>query len=237
MGLNCYDNYLLAKEVATFPLPVLTGIGHSTNETVTEMVANQNLITPTDVAYFLIQNFHNFSVRVQEAEKKIISFATGLLSGETQNLNEITRLFRSLTQNLITQNKHFLKEYETALLNKSGYFLAGRKRDIYNIQLKMKYKPGEVLKSGKSELSGLSTLLSIRSKQIVKNNIVRVEQIAEKVRLLEPSNVLKRGYSITIHNGKPVKDILKLKKGDTVKTEIYNGSFESKIEKTDYYGK
>ena len=237
VGLNCYDNYMLAKAVATFPLPVLTGIGHSTNETVTEMVANQNLITPTDVAYFLIRKFHDFSVRMQEAEKKITSFSKGLLNEESQNLNEISRLFRSVTQNLITQNKHFLKEFETGLLNKSGFYLSNKKRDIYNFQLKMKYKPKEVLKNGKSELRSLSTVLNIRSKQIVRDSIVRVEQIAEKVRLLEPSNVLKRGYSITTHNGKPVKDIELIKTGDIVKTEIYNGSFESKIEKTIKNGK
>ncbi|MBE9492523.1 MAG: exodeoxyribonuclease VII large subunit, partial [Bacteroidetes bacterium] len=53
VGLNCYDNYNLAKEIALFPLPVLTGIGHSTNETVVQMVAYKNNITPTDVAGYL----------------------------------------------------------------------------------------------------------------------------------------------------------------------------------------
>ncbi len=237
VGLNCYDNYLLAKEVAIFPLPVLTGIGHSTNVTVTEMAANQNLITPTDVAYYLIQKFHNFSVRIQDAEKRIKDFANELLNIENQKLNEITRIFRSLTQNLIIQNKHSVKEFETALLNKSNAFISDRKRELYNIQLQMRYRPVEVLKNGYSELSGLTMLLDIRSKQILKNHNTKIERLTEKIKLLEPSNVLKRGYSITMHNGKPVKDIKKLKKGDTVKTRIFNGSFESKIEKTNYHGK
>ena len=237
VGLNCYDNYLLAKEVATFPLPVLTGIGHSTNETVTEMVANQNLITPTDVAYFLIGKFHNFSVRVQDAEKKISAYSNEILTFENQKLSEVTRLFRSLTQNLLMQNKHILNEFETELQNKSGIFIANRKRYLNNIRLQLKYKPSDVLKDGYGKLTVLSTLLNIRSKQILKNHNNGIERIAEKVRLLEPTNILKRGYSITTHNGKPVKDVRELKKGETIKTEIYNGSMESKIEKTNYYGK
>lgn len=237
VGLNCYDNYLLAKEVATFPLPVLTGIGHSTNETVTEMVANQNLITPTDVAYFLIGKFHNFSVRVQDAEKKISAYSNEMLTFENQKLSEVTRLFRSLTQNLLMQNKHILNEFETELQNKSGIFIANRKRYLNNIRLQLKYKPSDVLKDGYGKLTVLSALLNIRSKQILKNHNNGIERIAEKVRLLEPTNILKRGYSITTHNGKPVKDVRELKKGETIKTEIYNGSMESKIEKTNYYGK
>ncbi len=64
IGLSCYNNYELAKTIARFPIPVMTGIGHSTNETVSEMVAYTNAITPTELADFLIQQFHNFSVPV-----------------------------------------------------------------------------------------------------------------------------------------------------------------------------
>ena len=65
VGLSSFDSYDLAKEVANFPIPVLSGIGHSTNLTVTEMVSHKHFITPTKMAEFLIQKFHNFSVPLQ----------------------------------------------------------------------------------------------------------------------------------------------------------------------------
>src|SRR6185295_12292286 len=58
VGLSCYNNYYLAREVANFPIPVLTGIGHATNETGWEMVAYMNAITPTQLADTLLQKFH-----------------------------------------------------------------------------------------------------------------------------------------------------------------------------------
>ena len=67
VGLSCYNNYELSKAIATFPLPVLTGIGHATNQTVAEMTAYQNAITPTKLAEFLIQKFHNFAVPLKES--------------------------------------------------------------------------------------------------------------------------------------------------------------------------
>jgi len=57
VGLSCYDSFILASKVARFPLPVISGIGHSTNETLVEMVTYTNKITPTDVAYFFIDRF------------------------------------------------------------------------------------------------------------------------------------------------------------------------------------
>src|SRR5690606_5794462 len=46
VGLSCYNHYELAKDIAKFPLPVITGIGHATNETVAEMIAYSDAITP-----------------------------------------------------------------------------------------------------------------------------------------------------------------------------------------------
>jgi exodeoxyribonuclease VII large subunit len=80
IGLSCYNNYNLAKEIAIFPIPVLTGIGHSTNETVCEMISYDNAITPTKLAEYLIQHFHNFSNTVNDAEKIFNNFSADLIS-------------------------------------------------------------------------------------------------------------------------------------------------------------
>ncbi len=71
VGLSSYNNYLLARAIAIFPIPVLTGIGHSTNYTVSEMVAYKNAITPSELADFLIQKFHNFAIPVDRAAERI----------------------------------------------------------------------------------------------------------------------------------------------------------------------
>src|SRR5690606_941929 len=54
VGLSSFNNYALAKAIAIFPIPVLTGIGHSTNETVSELVSFKNAITPSELADFLM---------------------------------------------------------------------------------------------------------------------------------------------------------------------------------------
>ena len=88
MGMSCYDEYLLAHKVATFPLPVITGIGHSTNETVTDMVAYQNKITPTEVAYFLIQQYNNFAVAVEDMQNTIVQYVSQKLVTQRLQLDQ-----------------------------------------------------------------------------------------------------------------------------------------------------
>ena len=63
-SLSCYNDYHLAYEVANYPLPVITGIGHTGDISVVDEVANLNLITPTAVADYLIQHATDFSNQI-----------------------------------------------------------------------------------------------------------------------------------------------------------------------------
>ena len=104
VGLSCYNQFSLASAIARFPIPFLTGIGHATNETVSEMVAYKNAITPSELADFLIQHFHNFSVPVMEAEKTLIKKAEKILDKGRTDLEQAIKQFRFASQNLIREN-------------------------------------------------------------------------------------------------------------------------------------
>lgn len=91
VGLSSYNNYLLAKAIAIFPIPVLTGIGHSTNETVSEMVAYKNAITPSELADFLIQKFHNFAIPVDDAQRRMINACQLIFKQEHQQLQQYSQ--------------------------------------------------------------------------------------------------------------------------------------------------
>jgi len=101
VGLSCYNNYKLAKELANFPLPVLTGIGHSTNETVCEMVAFKNAITPSELADFLIQRFHEFAVSVIEAETFLTTRIPSYISEKKIEIHQLIRQFQLASYNLL----------------------------------------------------------------------------------------------------------------------------------------
>lgn len=91
VGLSSYNNYQLAKAIAIFPVPVITGIGHSTNETVSEMVAYRNAITPSELADFLIQKFHQFAIPVDEAQNRIVQATTSIFEQEKSSLTQFSQ--------------------------------------------------------------------------------------------------------------------------------------------------
>lgn len=163
VGLSCYDEYEMAHRVATFPLPVLTGIGHSTNLSVTDMVAHTYNITPTDVAFALIGYFQTFDEQVQECQGRIVEVSRRLLVDEQAKLLRMTEAVRMLPVVRLTEQQG------------------------------------------------------------------RVGVMEEKVRLLHPDNILKRGFSITRHNGKVITNATNLKSGDELQTQVYEGEITSVV--------
>lgn len=108
VGLSSYNNYALSKAIAIFPIPVLTGIGHSTNETVSEMVAFKNAITPSELADFLIQKFHNFAIPTDQAIDKIIHASQGLFTAQHYTLNQFAQALSWNGRQKIVSEQHEL---------------------------------------------------------------------------------------------------------------------------------
>src|SRR5690625_3073229 len=209
IGLASYNNYDLAKTVASFPLPVLTGIGHATNETVTEMVAHSNHITPTKLAESLLQKFHDFSVPVQKAEEQMIYQARMILNENKFNLKNEMKFFKSLTQNILNQNNSLLNQLPITL-----------SREIKNL-----------IKENKFYLDQNSEQIKKNEQQLLKYQKQKLDSLEKNIEILDPKNVFKRGFSITKFNGKSIKNPNDLEIGQNVETILYEGEFTSKIEK------
>ncbi|MDP4290274.1 MAG: exodeoxyribonuclease VII large subunit, partial [Bacteroidota bacterium] len=123
VGLTCYNNFELSKAIALFPIPVITGIGHSTNETVSEMVAHKNAITPTELADFLLQKFHNYLVPVQKAQETLTGKSEQILKGENLRLFNSVRYFKSITGNMLIRSNNEIHNQYISLAQLSAYFI------------------------------------------------------------------------------------------------------------------
>ncbi|MEN9941422.1 MAG: exodeoxyribonuclease large subunit [Bacteroidota bacterium] len=91
VGLTCYNNYELCKGIATFPLPILTGIGHSTNLTVAELIAYASAITPTQLAEMLIAQFREFELRIERLSQGVVQHAQMQIQRNTDKINQVVQ--------------------------------------------------------------------------------------------------------------------------------------------------
>lgn len=207
VGLSSFDNYKLASTVANFPIPVITGIGHATNFTVTEQVAFEHKITPTEVAYFLIQKFHNYTVRIENAQKVICDRSKEIIANEKSRIREGVNILKSVSDSMLHNNTTSLVEYKHQVLKNTSSIIEKNKSLLLNSMIK---------------------LSSSVSKMLMTSNF-KVSTLEDKVVLLHPENILKRGYSITTKSGKAVYNSDQLEIDDEIETIFKKGKIKSKV--------
>lgn len=230
VGLSCYNNYALAKEIALFPLPVITGIGHATNLTVSEMISYENAITPTKIAEYLLQKFHNFAVPVQQAQDIIIDVSRQLLTKQKTNLRSYTKLFRSVVENKLLFNKGIIKEQIQSIVQQSGFIFKNGRSSLLKISADIHKDAIVSCKSSVLDIENLLEKIKISSSGFLKNKNLEMEHIQKNITNMSPEKVLQRGYSITLHNGRSINNIAQLKPGDEIRTIISNGKINSTIQ-------
>ena len=227
VGLSCYNNYELAKAIALFPIPVITGIGHATNETVVEMISFSNAITPTKIAEYLLQKFHNFSVPVQKAREIITDKSRRLLFDEKTKFQSEVKLFRSVTENIIIHKRNQIRQQVYSLARQSVFLFKNEKEYLGNLKVDIKKNTFSFFGSLKLKIRQLTMDLKKDAFTQITTGKLMLDNLEKNISNMSPQNVLKRGYSITLHNGKAVKSFENVKHNDELETLVFDGNIHS----------
>ncbi|SEF96448.1 exodeoxyribonuclease VII large subunit [Algoriphagus boritolerans] len=206
LDLDCFDDYRLAAAMANFPLPIFTGIGHERDETVADLVAHTRLKTPTAVAEFLLSGFREFEENLTMLLQRLDRSTRQQLRAEENRIHQYSLRAKSLSANRISLEKEKVK-------NQAMHISLTAKNQFRN-----QYATLENLeKSLKKNL----TLFLIKQSEKLSNT-------ENLLRQLEPSSILKRGYSRTEYAGKPIH-LTSVKLGDQIETITQSQKISSTI--------
>lgn len=206
--LNGFDTYLLAANVAQFPLPVLTGIGHERDDTIIDVVAHTRLKTPTAVAAFLIERQRDEYETLLQMEKNLQQNICRKLEKERNRFEQNGRRYQMATASYCHREKANLLKL-TSLLEKQIFQLIQQQQFQLN-SLQQVYK------------KAVATQIS--------HEQIKLASIGKQLALAGPERILKMGFSITYHQGKAVKSASLLKSGSRLTTRLAEGSITSTVD-------
>ena len=252
IDLACFDQYELASHVAQFPLPVITGIGHDKDDTVVDLVAHTRIKTPTAVAEFLISGAQRFETELAELEKQFVELVNDQLDENASRLVDAADQLNMLVNRMLVEQRNRLAIAQLQLKNRTESFFKARQAILKQKLVEAKTKTNrfvtrqqhlldqsgnklnfvfreQVLKS-KNQLTQFQHLIKIRVLDQIRTEKKNLISIQEKLRLVDPMNVLKRGYSLTMVNGKIVKSVNQINVGDRIETKLNDGIVESNVE-------
>ena len=227
--LSWFDNYNIAYHVTQFPLPVLTGIGHEKDLSVTDMVAYEALKTPTAVADYLISATADAERHIMEISNEINDLAGKLVRNYHDILESARLKLVPSARLMVAGGKELLSSRIIELANTGkGYILkAGMIPAGQNYRLSA---AANRLCTGKiSYLDGISRDLVSQVRTTLANSKTRTESLEKSLKILDPVNVLSRGYTITSKGGKVLKSVTDTAEDEVIDTHFSDGNIKSKV--------
>jgi exodeoxyribonuclease VII large subunit len=229
VGMNCYNSFQVAKTLAEMSLPVYTGIGHSTNETVCEMIAHKNCITPTDFAYEVIQKFKDYKLRIEVAQQDMFNLVEAHFSSEANYLVQLSMSLQKQVKNLVRFQNQQLSQLSHQIQTESPKVIRKANFKLKHIQSGIKRQPMFAIQVAQQHIAHQQQLLQIWSRKTLAEENQLLTYQSQRVKYLSPKSVLSRGYSLILKKGKIVTDISKLKKGDEIQNISSHGKVNSII--------
>lgn len=183
--MSGFDTLALAENVANFPIPIITGIGHERDESILDMISHTRVKTPTAAAALLIDHLKGVLETIEGAQSMITHYVQQKLSIANSQLSIISEAIPRLFSIVKTRQE--------------------------------------------AKIDALYTRLPMLIERRFTSESHRLQLMDEKLKALDPTLLLARGYSITMHNGRAVKDASQLPPGAEIETRLAKGTIHSVI--------
>lgn len=201
--MSGFDTLALAENVANFPLPIITGIGHERDESVLDMISNTRVKTPTAAAAFLIDNLATVYNMLVSSQDLIVNKVKQRMEVEKMRISKLAGNIPALFSVVKTRQQSRLNHLMDSLSASTMRRLADQRHHIDIIA---------------------QSIQPLTDRRLTKERY-HLQLLNQRVEAVNPERLLKRGYSITLHQGKSVRDPNELKHGDEIETRVEKGSF------------
>ncbi|MEY3049792.1 MAG: exodeoxyribonuclease large subunit [Bacteroidota bacterium] len=232
VGMSCYDDFKLCKRIAEFPLPVLCGIGHSTNLTVAEMVAYSHAITPSVLASDLLQEFelklnelHAICTNLNLVQSKLLTNIKNTFNQTVSIINGVAKWrFERINNQLNTIEQRSIQEAKQILSFHKQYISSSP------IAIQTLVKKSHQIEHHRRTM--LQQQLTFTVNRMVDKNGTMIESLEKQVQLMSPSAVLARGFAIARSNGKALLSKSELHPGTMIQIELSDGTAKAEVKST-----
>lgn len=206
--LWAFNEEIVARAIYNSTKPIVSAVGHEIDFTISDFVSDMRAPTPTGAAELVVPSKVEIQSYLNDYKGRIISVIN-------KKIKSYTDTFSKLKSTYILKNPISMYEIDEQKLDNM----------LEKLGSIMTYK----LEREKSELNNLSKMISPNMLNRLDKEKIKLENIETKLNLLNPENILKKGYSLTLVDGKIVKSIASVKKGSIIDTKLSDGIIKSEV--------
>jgi len=230
-----FDNYSIGRATAKFPIPIITGIGHQKNVSITDLMAHTHTKTPTKAAEFIIAHNRKFELGLLSLQQHIVIKSQKLFLNQYKELEVLKKNISRSSVELLTRHKEQL--YGTRQK------LAGNVKDILHENNRQLALNGQrtanlsqnLMERRRSEIVFVAANLKLFTAGYLKTRKLNLEHMQKSIRMMSPQNILRKGYAVVRAQGKITSSTEQIKEGDHIEVILYDTLLKTTVTNKETY--
>lgn len=232
--LMVFNDEAVVRRIASFRVPVVSAVGHETDITLIDLVADARAATPSQAAEMLVPDAEARHAELAQVSLRLRRAMRARLAEDRATLLQLEGRFGHLR--LVVAERQQEVDETLSRLREAAYKLAIRRRsELERLHRRLASRhPRTVIANSRALLGPLALRLEQAMETALDSRQSELAQMSGRLHALSPLQVLARGYAIATHDdGSAIRSASEVCKGDRVKVRVHAGSFLAKVERID----
>lgn len=227
--LLIFDQFQLGKVVAKFPIPVITGIGHHKNETIVDLMAHSPTKTPTKAAEFIVAHNRQFEEGILDAQKNIVIRAQQVLAHHAQRLAALSMQLMEHARSTVSSQGDRLVLTQQQIRHRTEIRLHASQAALHALSCKISSQPATALARRSFALNCTAGHVGLLIKMYFAKRKAQLEQYDAMCRLMNPQNILKKGFAILYYHNRAMPAGSGIPLGAHVRIQLHDGELAATV--------
>ncbi|MEI6949686.1 exodeoxyribonuclease VII large subunit [Paraflavisolibacter sp. H34] len=215
-----FDQYVLCRQIACMPIPVITGLGHHKNESIADLMAHTATKTPTMAAEFILAHNREFEEGLLDLRSRIVIRVQAGLAQRKRSLAAFSHTIAQEAREVLNGHRAGLVRMSGAVSGAARATLYRRNRELLHLSAPLAAAPRLQLARRQSELAQLSGRVASFSRLYLSRQQESLGHFEALCRLMDPDRLLDKGFALVYHEGRMVNNAAALPEGAAITVRL-----------------
>lgn len=224
-----FNDETLARAIFNANTPIVSAVGHETDFTIADFVADIRAATPTAAAELLSPDRTQLIRQIEQQENQLTRRMSRILEQSQQQLDFLTKRIRHPKER-IDQQQNQLDQLKRRLEHSVQRQIQERLVQSTNLTHRLaKNSPERRIEQNKTTLSNMDARLARALQNTLASKQTAFGRLVEKLNLVSPLNTLSRGYAIASKDKQVIRSVADVSKDDKISIRVEDGTITASV--------
>ncbi len=229
--LWAFNEEVVARSIANSSVPIISAVGHETDFTIADFVADLRAPTPTGAAELAVPSIVELKERLDQRVHRLMRTMKEKMVSDRERLTTLQKSYAFRYPDQLLRQKEQELDLQVDRLQKTmkRFLVYTREHVERNHKQLVKQHPERLVKESANDLTELKASLQKEMQRVLQEKQRDFSFAAGKLNALSPLKVMERGYSLAYKEEELIKSVKQVQPGDVLKVEMTDGKIDCHV--------